>query len=46
MLLLATELPAIALCAESAESELGPIDNMGGLIIDKLEGAVRVSAAL
>ena len=46
MLLLAPELLAITVCAGSAEIELGPINSMDGLIIDKLEGAVRVSAAL
>ena len=46
MLLLAPEQLSIALCAGSVGSELGPISSMDGLIIDKLEGAVRVSAAL
>ena len=46
MLLLAPELLAIALCAESAESELGPVDIINGLIAGKLHGAVRASAAV
>ena len=46
MLLLAPELLSIALCAGSVGSELGPIDSMDELMIDKLEGAVRVSVAL
>ena len=46
MLLLAPELLSIALCAGSVGSELSPIDSMDGFIIDKLEGAVRMSAAL
>ena len=46
MLLLAPELLSITLCAGSVGSELGPSDSMDGLIIDKLEGAVRVSVAL
>ena len=46
MLLLAPELLSITLCAGSVGSALGPIDSMDGLIIDKLEDAVRVSVAL
>ena len=46
MLLLAPELLSIALCAGLVGSELGPIDSMDKLMIDKLEGAVRMSAAL
>ena len=45
ILLLAPELLAIALCAESAKSELGPVDIIKGLIAGKLHGAVRASAA-
>ena len=46
MLLLPPELLSIALCAGSVGSEFGPIDSMDGLIVDKLEGAARVSATL
>ena len=45
-MLLAPEMLSIALCAELAGIELGPIDSMDGPIVDKLEGAARVSAAM
>ena len=44
MLLLAPELLVIAVCAGSAESELGPINAIDGLIVDKLYGAARAKA--
>ena len=44
MLLLAPELLAIVVCAGSAESELGPINAIDGLIIGKLYGAARAKA--
>ena len=46
MLLLAPELLAIALCAGTAESELGPVDITIGVIFRKLYGAVRARAAV
>ena len=45
MLLLAPELLAIAVCAGSADSELGPFDTAGGLIAGKLYGGARASAS-
>ena len=45
MLLLATELLAIAVCASSADSELCPGDTTGGLIADKLYGSARTNAS-
>ena len=46
MLLLASELLAIELCAGSAGSKLGLFDTIDGLILDKQYGAERVSAAV
>ena len=46
LLLLAPELLAIALCAGTAESELGPVDITIGAIFRKLYGAVRARAAV
>ena len=45
MLLLALELLSNALCAGSAESELGALDTINGVNVAKQYGAVRVSAA-
>ena len=46
MLLLAPELLAIVLCAGSVESELDPVNIIDGLVLGKLNGAVRASAAV
>ena len=42
----AAELLLIAVCAGPDESELGPVDTIGGLVLGKLYGAVRASAAV
>jgi hypothetical protein len=46
MLLLAPEVRTIALCAESAGSELGPVDTINGVNVGKLYGHSRASAAM
>ena len=46
MLLLAAELLSVAVRAGPAESELGPVDTITGLVLGKLYGAVRASAAM
>ena len=46
MLLLASDLLAIALCIGSDGSELGPVDTTLGVIVAKLHGAPRSSAAV
>ena len=45
MLLLAPEQLSIAVCAGSAESELGPVDTIDGLVTGKLHGAARARVA-
>ena len=44
MLLLAPQLLLIAVCLGSAESKLDPINIIDGLVLGKLNGAVRASA--
>jgi len=46
MLLLAPQLLLIAVCLGSAESKLDPINIINGLVLGKLNGAVRASAAM
>ena len=46
MLLLAAELLSIPVCAGPAKSELGPVDIIAGLVLGRLYGAVRASAAM
>ena len=46
MLLLAAELLSIVVCLGSAAGELSPVDTTDGLVLGKLCGAMRASAAV
>ena len=46
MLLLAPQLLSIAVCLGCAKSKLDPVNTTDGLVLGKLNGAMRASAAV